>query len=320
VADIKDENEQIGMDLRRHSQSFKKVKVKGGIDQKEEKIFKSYLDINRHTDEVSLPHERHFLSDVIFNDTVTKLRSAGCVFAEEEARLLISEARTIENLASMIEHRAAGLPLEHIIGWAEFCGLRIEVDPGVFVPRRRTEFLALQTIKISRPGAVVVDMCCGSGAVGAVLAKNLDQIVLYAVDIDRKAVLCASRNLDGTFGHVLEGDLFQPLPANLRGRVEVLVANVPYVPTEAIGALPPEARLHEALVALDGGKDGLDIQRQVANAAPLWLAPGGHLLIETSERQAAKTAEIFTASGLSPRIVHAEELDATVVIGMKPAR
>jgi release factor glutamine methyltransferase len=90
---------------------------------------------------------------------------------------------------------------------------------------------------------------------------------------------------------------------------------VPYVPTEEIGFLPPEARAHEPLVALDGGADGLDVLRRVAAGAPSWLAPGGHLLIETSERQALAAEAAFTASGLTTRVVTSAELYATVVVG-----
>ena len=105
---------------------------------------------------------------------VTVLRAAGCVFAEDEARLLVSEARTPAELAVMVDRRAAGQPLEHVLGWADFCGLRIAVDPGVFVPRRRTEFLVHQAVAIAPPRPVIVDLCCGSGAVGAALAAALD--------------------------------------------------------------------------------------------------------------------------------------------------
>ncbi len=250
---------------------------------------------------------------------VTRLRVAGCVFAEDEARLLISAARTPADLAAMVDRRVAGLPLEHVLGWAEFCGLRIAVDPGVFVPRRRTEFLVRQATLLARPRAVVVDLCCGSGAVGAALVAALDRVELYAVDIDPAAVRCARRNLAAAGAQVYEGDLYEPLPATLRGRVEVLVANTPYVPTEAIELLPPEARMHEARLALDGGSDGLDVQRRVAAAAPLWLAPGGHLLVETSERQAPQTADAFARSGLIPRVATSDERNATVVVGGRPA-
>jgi len=275
---------------------------------------------------------------------VTRLRTAGCVFAEDEAQLLISAAPTPADLAAMVDRRAAGLPLEHVLGWAEFCGLRIAVDPGVFVPRRRTEFLVHQAAALVRqtgpaarttadeadhvgPGeepasqarpVVIVDLCCGSGAVGVALAAALDPVELHAADLDPDAATCACRNVAAVGGQVYQGDLYAPLPAALRGRVDLLTANVPYIPTEAIGLLPAEARLHEPRVALDGGADGLDVLRRVATAAPQWLASGGHLLVETSERQAAQAAEIFAGCGLVPRVASSDELSATVVIGTRP--
>jgi release factor glutamine methyltransferase len=242
------------------------------------------------------------------------------VFAEEEAELLLSAARTPAELAAMVEGRASGLPLEHVIGWAEFCSLRIAVDPGVFVPRHRTEFLVRQAAARLRPGAVVVDLCCGTGAVGAALAAAEGRIELHAADIDPAAVRCARRNLAAWGGHVYEGDLYEPLPATLRGRVDVLVANTPYVPSEEIEMLPREARLHEARLALDGGPDGLDVQRRVAAGALGWLRAGGHLLVETSRQQASRTAEILAAGGLSARVERLDELEATVVIGTRAAR
>jgi release factor glutamine methyltransferase len=248
---------------------------------------------------------------------VTRLRAAGCVFAEDEARLLIATARTPADLDAMVDRRVAGLPLEHVLGWAEFRGLRVAVDPGVFVPRRRTEFLVRQAADqvIAGQRAVVVDLCCGSGAVGVALVASLGQAELYAVDIDPVAVRCARRNVEAVGGQVYEGDLYEPMPETLRGRVNILVANAPYVPTEEIRLLPPEARVHEPRVALDGGPDGLDVQRRVAAAAPLWLAPAGILLVETSERQAPQTIDIFASNGLIPRVATSDELNATVVIG-----
>jgi len=267
---------------------------------------------------------------------VARLRAAGCVFAEDEARLLASAARTPAELADMVDRRAAGLPLEHVVGWAEFCGLRIAVTPGVFVPRRRTEFLVAQAIALTRPAAgparraatpagqgrprpVILDLCCGSGAVGAALAAALGPVELHAADIDPAAVACARRNVAAAGGRVYQGDLYEPLPAALRGRVGLLAANVPYIPTGEIGLLPAEARIHEPRAALDGGPDGLDVLRRVAAAAPEWLAPGGHLLTETSERQAPRAVAAFAGSGLVPRVARSEELSATVVTGTLPA-
>ncbi|MCZ4511113.1 putative protein N(5)-glutamine methyltransferase [Streptomyces sp. ActVer] len=247
---------------------------------------------------------------------VTALRSAGCVFAEDEARLILSTASTPAELTVMVDRRVAGLPLEHVLGWAEFRGLRIAVEPGVFVPRRRTEFLVEQAVALAPGAPVVVDLCCGSGAVGAALAAALPGVELHAADVDPAAVRCARRNA-GAGAHVYEGDLFEALPRALRGRVGILAANVPYVPSAEVGLLPPEARDHEPLVALDGGGDGLDVLRRVAGEAPRWLAPGGSLLAETSERQAGSAVQIFADAGLIPRLEVSEELYANVVIGVK---
>jgi release factor glutamine methyltransferase len=251
------------------------------------------------------------------SEVVGRLRAAGCVFAEDEASLLIDAAQSWPDLEAMLDARVAGLPIEHVLGWAEFCGLRISVGPGVFVPRRRTELLVREAAAVARPGCVVVDLCCGSAAVGAALAAALDGVVLYAADIDPKAVSSARRNVAAAGGEVFEGDLYEALPATLRGSVDVLVVNAPYVPTEAVVLMPPEARIHEPRVALDGGEDGLDVQRRVTAEAWGWLAPGGLLLVETSERQAEGTVDIFAGHGLNPRVVRSDELGGTVVIGAK---
>jgi release factor glutamine methyltransferase len=246
---------------------------------------------------------------------VTRLRAAGCVFAEDEARMLMSAARTPAELDAMVGQRAAGLPLEQVVGWAEFCGLRITVVPGVFVPRRRTEFLVRQAEALAEPGAVIVDLCCGVGAIGAALAAAVDRAEVHAADIDPAAIRCARQNLPG--GHVYQGDLYAPLPSGLRGRVSVLAANVPYVPSEQIGFLPLEARAHEPRAALDGGADGLDVLRRVAAGAAGWLAPGGHLLSEISDRQAPRAEAALAAGGLAARVVRSADLDATVIIGQR---
>lgn len=249
-------------------------------------------------------------------DVVTRLRAAGCVFAEEEAALLVAAAGSPDELAALVERRAGGLPLEQLLGWAEFCGLRIVVEPGVFVPRRRTELLVGEAAALAPPRAVVVDLCCGSGALGAALAAALPDAQVYAADIDPAAVACARRNLPPD--RVFAGDLFGALPAELRGRIDVLAVNAPYVPTDSVALMPPEARLYEAPVALDGGADGLAVQRRVAVGAPGWLAPRGHLLVETSERQAPLTVAAFEAAGLAARVVRDEELDGTAVVGRRP--
>jgi release factor glutamine methyltransferase len=244
-----------------------------------------------------------------------QLRAAGCVFAEEEAQLLINAAASSAALRAMVGERVSGVPLEHVVGWAEFCGLRIVVQRGVFVPRRRSEFLARSASRLCAPRATVIDLACGAGAIGAAIAALAKNVEVHAVDIDPRAVVCARRNLTPVGGQVYRGDLYQPLPARLRGEVSVIAANLPYVPTEAVATMPAEARSYEPLVALDGGADGLDLLRRAAADAPGWLRPGGHLLIETASGQARAAAAAFSAAGLTPSVAKDTELGATVVIG-----
>jgi release factor glutamine methyltransferase len=267
---------------------------------------------------------------------VARLRAAGCVFAEDEAALLEESAGSAAELSTMVDRRVTGEPLEHVLGWAEFCGLRIQVDPGVFRPRPRTEFLvehAAELVRSARAGrpagagadadrrrTVVVDLCCGSGALGVALATMLGSAELHAADVDPMAVACARRNVEPLGGQVHEGDLFEPLPAGLRGGVDVLLANVPYVPTADLDLMPAEARLHEPVATLDGGPDGLDVLRRVSAEASRWLAPGGHLLTEASARQAEAAAGLLRSAGLPSTVVTSEEHDATVVVGSAVAR
>ncbi len=275
------------------------------------------------------------------------------MFAEDEAAVLLATATGPAELERMAALRCAGHPLEQAVGWAEFCGLRVLVDPGVFVPRRRTELLAREAVALARgavdraagrtadraahrvshraahraahrpaegdPGPdepVVLDLCCGTGALGLAVATAVPGVALYAADLEPAAVRCARRNLEGR-GTVLEGDLVEPLPGALRGRVDVLMANVPYVPSAEIALLPPEARLHEPRVTLDGGADGLAVLARVAALAPAWLRPGGSCLVETSDRQVTGALDLMTAHGLHPRLVEDEELGATVVVGAR---
>lgn len=248
---------------------------------------------------------------------VDRLRAAGCVFAEDEAALLEAEARSPEHLEELVEARTSGLPLEQVLGWAEFCGLRVRVSPGVFVPRRRTELLARHALRLLPAGApaVVVDLCCGSGAVAAaVLAARPDDDV-HAADIDEAAVACARLNLPK--GHVHHGDLYAALPARLRGRVDVVVANAPYVPTREIALMPRDARLHEPVVALDGGVDGLAVHHRVAIGAGDWLAPTGVLLVETSGSLVDGTVATVRAAGYEATVVRDDEVDGTVVVGRR---
>ena len=228
---------------------------------------------------------------------VVRLRAAGCVFAEEEAGLLVEAAADPAALESLVRRREAGEPLEQLVGWVGFCGLRLAVAPGVFVPRQRTALLVHEVAALVGPGDVVVDLGCGVGAIAAAVRAAVPGVEVYAADVDPVAVACARRNLPPE--RVFEGDLYDALPDHLRGRVAVVAANAPYVPSEAIALMAREARDHEHRVALDGGPDGLDVQRRVVAGAPDWLRAGGHVLVETGRTQLPGTEAALRAAGFA---------------------
>ncbi|MCY7396324.1 MAG: putative protein N(5)-glutamine methyltransferase [Nocardioides sp.] len=250
---------------------------------------------------------------------VARLRAAGCVFAEDEAALLVREAgdrSEPDALARMTRARVGGTPLEQVLGWAELRGVRVAVRPGVFVPRQRTGLLVDVALGWVRPGTVVVDLGCGTGALAAVVRAAVPAADIWAADLDPAAVACARLNLPAD--RVVEGDLYDALPAALRGRVQVLMANGPYVPPRAVQHLPPEAREHEHRMALDGGADGLDVQRRVVSGARAWLAPGSLILVETGRPQLAASLAMGTAAGLEARTWQDDETGGLVVGGLSP--
>ncbi|HEY4789979.1 MAG TPA: peptide chain release factor N(5)-glutamine methyltransferase [Actinomycetes bacterium] len=264
-----------------------------------------------------------------------ELAAAGCVSARAEADWLLEEAVDEESLRAMVARRVAGEPLQYVIGWAPFGPLRLAVGPGVFVPRPETEGLAdrAATRLRSRPepaegsgepqggapvdregsgepqgGApvrrVAVDVCTGSGAIACFLAAEVPGARVLATELDPGALAWARRNADRYGVELLAGDLDEPLPAALAGRVDVLCANVPYVPSGAIATLPTDVRDHEPRLALDGGPDGLDVLRRLVARAGHWLAPGGGLLCEIGEDQAETGVALLTAAGLVEVAVH----------------
>lgn len=258
--------------------------------------------------------------DDVTDGLVARLRAAGCVFAEDEALVLRESAADDVELEAMAVRRVGGEPLESVVGWASFCGLRVLVSPGVFVPRTRTELLAEHVLDRTRATSTVVDLCCGTGAVGLVVATHVPTARVHAADVEPAAVACARRNLEPLGARVHEGDLFAALPEELRGAVDVLAVNAPYVPTDAVALMPPEARDHEPLVALDGGADGLDVHRRIAAETSAWLSPAGVVVVETSVAQADGTASLLERAGLVPGVVHDEERDATVVVAAHSGR
>ena len=245
-----------------------------------------------------------------FDELVSALRAAGCVFAEEEAKILVESASDSAELVEMLRRRVAGEPLEHVVGWVWFCGRRVAVGPGVFVPRRRTEFL-VECAAALHP-STLLDLCCGSGAIGLSVPGVTE---LHAADVDAAAVECAARNLVAVGGTVHRGDLFDALPPELHRRFDAIVVNAPYVPTGEIELMPREARIHEPNVALDGGTDGAGLHRRVAAQAHEWLAANGSLLVETSPLLAHSTLQALLEAGFAAVVRTSAAVDAVVVIG-----
>lgn len=251
------------------------------------------------------------------DEVVGRLRAAGCVFAEEEAALLIEGAQTDDDLQQSVALRVSGLPLEHVLGWVEFCGDRYRIGPGVFVPRPRSAALVREAVSIAAPSAVILDLCCGSGAVGAAVCRRVSGSRLYSADLDPRATAWARTNVAEFGGEVFDGDLFDALPESLAGGLDLITIVPPYVPTAEIRLLPHEARDFEPTHALDGGADGLEVLQRALKEAPSWLKPGGHLVTEIAEHQVA--ALVARAPGLGMEVrVKSDDDGATLAVFTRP--
>lgn len=241
---------------------------------------------------------------------VARLRAAGCVYAEDEAAAL--RELPPHRLEAAVVRREAGEPLEHVLGWVDIGGLRLAIEPGVFVPRQRTLLLVDEAARLTPPGSRVLDLCCGCGAVGRLLAGRVDGLHLDAADVDARAVAVARRNLAPVGGRAWCGDLVDPVPAGLRGELATITANVPYVPGDSEHLVPGDLRAAEPRFTRDGGDDGLDVLRRVATIAASWLEPGGHVLSEAAEHQVPAARAILAGAGLTPG--HVLDEDGTAVV------
>jgi release factor glutamine methyltransferase len=203
---------------------------------------------------------------------VVALRAAGGVPAEDEATVIWSTFEESAERDSAVAARAAGTPLEQVVGWAEFGPVRVALAPGVFVPRRRAEAILAPSVAARPDARIVVDLGCGAGALAASLAALLPDAEVHGVELDPAAVACARRT--GGFA-VHEGSWWSGLPASLAGRVDLAVAYLPHVPTARLDDIHPDFRAHEPTLSVDGGADGLDPLREVLAGLDRWLAPQG---------------------------------------------
>lgn len=212
----------------------------------------------------------------------------------------------VADLEVLVRRRAAREPLQHLTGTVGFRGVDLAVGPGVFVPRPETELLAGWAVEVARAvstatggDVTVVDLCTGSGAIAAAVADEVPGARVLAVELDPPAHAWALRNLAGTGVELLLGDattLDRDRP-DLVGRVDVVVANPPYIPLDAWESVAPEVRDHDPAMALWGGEDGLDVVRGVAACAGRLLRAGGHLGVEHADAQGGAVPALLAAAG-----------------------
>jgi release factor glutamine methyltransferase len=253
------------------------------------------------------------------SDEVRLLRAAGSVFAEREAKVILAAFADPQRRAVAVEQRSSGLPLEYVVGVAEFAGVEVAIGPSVFIPRHRAEALVDTAVELvgamaaaRRPMAL--DLGCGSGAIAAALTSRLPGWDVHASDIDAEALRHARTN-SATFGFTLhQGDWWSSLPTSLSGGFDLVVAHLPYVPTGELVSLPRDFRDHEAVAALDGGADGLDPWRAVARGAGRWLEADGVLLTQVGERQVGEAVRIATSEGLVAQSIWPDDDERVAVI------
>jgi release factor glutamine methyltransferase len=254
-------------------------------------------------------------------DTGTRLASAGIPTARQDAELLMARvlgttrlglytgnptvipdpART--RLDELVARRLKHEPIQYLLGETEFCGLLLELGPGVFIPRPETETLAERALELGPPGpATVLELCAGSGAIACALAARRASWTVWAVECSAVAAACARANvrrlaLDERV-RIREGDLFEPLRGSVAARTaDLVVANPPYLAAPILPTLPAEVRDWEPPGALDGGPDGLDVIRRLLGEAPDWLRPGGRLLVEIGEEHGPAARTLVEADG-----------------------
>ena len=232
---------------------------------------------------------------------VAALASGGCVAPDAEAdALLEASSQGRGEVDELVARRLRGEPLAWITGWVHFCGLRVHVDPGVFVPRPHSEALARRAAELLPDAGTAADLCTGSGAVAAVLLAAHPDAEVVATDVDPVAVGCARRNGIRAF----EGELDEPLPRSLLGRVDVVTTVVPYVPTEEFHLLPRDVIANEPRRALDGGPGGTAVLIRAVRASARLLSPDGTVLLELGGDQADEVASALDRAGLGRIRVH----------------
>jgi release factor glutamine methyltransferase len=242
------------------------------------------------------------------------LEESGVVFAHQEVRWLLEAATgssptdlvgaefneaTAEGVLKLARRRATGEPLQYITGIAGFRHLDLSVGPGVLIPRPETEMVVERALDHLPRGGTAVDVGTGSGAIALSIAQERPDARVLATEISADALIWAERNREtlGLAVEFIQCDLLTDLPNELRGKVDLVVSNPPYVPDEHARILPRDVVAHEPPVALFGGADGLVVVRALAGSAREWLRPDGWLVLEIAGDAGEAVTRTLTGHG-----------------------
>ena len=244
---------------------------------------------------------------------VERLTAAGIEEAKLDARLLLEELcgtdrndllvhgdrpvteQQEKSYVNQIELRSRHIPLQHIMGYQEFMGLRFKVTPDVLIPRQDTETLVEEVLKNLHDGMRILDLCTGSGCILLSLLRYSNDCEGVGADLSKKALAVAEENAGslGLTAEFVQGDLFEPVT----GKFEIIASNPPYIPSDVIPTLMEEVREHDPLMALDGKEDGLYFYREIIGQASEYLYPGGMLFLEIGCEQAEAVTELMKNAG-----------------------
>lgn len=234
-------------------------------------------------------------------------------------------AKARRRFEAMVARRAAGEPIPFIKGYAEFRGLELLAEQGVFVPRDSSEFLAEQAIRRlrRRRSPVAVDLATGGGTIALAVANEVPKATVVGTDLSAEAVDLARRNAKrlGLSARFRRGDLFDAVPKKLRGKVDVITLHPPYVARDEMDELPDEIREWEPVHTLtDHSEDGLDLIRRAVDGSLTWLRRGGWLLMEVDPDRSRDVMPVYRAGGFRDvKSTKGGELKVTrVIVGRRP--
>lgn len=265
------------------------------------------------------------LVEEVLRSTEAALAEAGCLSSRGEAELAIRRlsiagpgvpgarlsGAEVRSIQEYVERRRSGDPPQYILGGCEFMGRWVSLDHTTYIPRPWTESMVRHGIAAlgrTRRPRTVVDVGTGSGALALVIAESVRDCVVWALDVDERAVGWARTNTSRLSNvRVARSDLFGELSPDLAGQVDLVLGSLPYVPSTELGTLPRDYREHEPVVALDGGTDGLALYRRALDEARPWLRGRGRVLFELGHRQGHPLVAAARRLGYEGAQVHLDE-------------